>query len=65
MASVYENVQKLCAERGISMTALEEKAEIAHGITGKWKKAMPNITTLQKVAKTLDVKLVDLLEGVS
>ena len=65
MATIYENIRRICAERRISQNKLENMADIGLGIVGRWQKATPNITTLQKVAKALKVKLTDLLEEAS
>lgn len=65
MATIYENIRQICAERGISQNELENMAGIGHGIVGRWQKTTPNITSLQKVAEALKVKLTDLLEEAS
>lgn len=59
--SIYENVVEAAGKNEITLTALEDKAGIAHGIIGKWKNAEPNIATLRKVAEALDVSVTKLI----
>lgn len=47
---------------GLSFTQLEEKADIGNGVIGKWRKASPNIATLQKVSDVLGCKIEDLIK---
>lgn len=59
----YEIVARLCSEKNMSIYDLERKAQIGNGTIGKWKEsgAQPSIATLEKIAKTLEISLVDLL----
>lgn len=59
---ILENVTALCEKRGKTIAAVEREAGIGNGTIGKWKAATPNISTLEKVAKVLDVPLSKLLK---
>lgn len=59
---VYENVKKLCDEKGISISQLEKDAGLSNGSIGKWKKFIPKADSLQAVAKVLKVKMEKLLK---
>lgn len=56
------NIKRFAEMRGFSITALEDKAGLGHGTIQKWDKDhKPNIGTLQKIAKALDVPLIDVI----
>lgn len=59
---VYENVKKICDEKGISITQLEKEAGLSSGSIGKWRNCIPKADSLQAVAKVLKVKMEKLLK---
>ena len=59
---IFENVKALCDKKGISITQLEKEAELSPGAVNKWKTHSPTVTSLQKVAKVLKVKMEKLLQ---
>ena len=59
----YDVVAKLAKERGISIKALEEEAELGNGTISKWRFTKPNIGNLEKVAKVLEVSVVDIIKA--
>lgn len=58
---VFENVKKICDEKGISISQLEKDAGLSPGSIVKWKTCMPKANSLQAVAKVLKVKMEKLL----
>lgn len=59
---MLEKVKKIAKEKGLSIAALENKAEIGNGTISRWDKSKPNLKTLEKIAAVLDVSVTDLLE---
>lgn len=52
----YEMVKSLCDDRGLTIQKLEQQAGIGNGTIGKLKEGgYPKLTTIQKVAKTLEI----------
>ncbi len=62
--NVYERVEKLRKERGISSQGkLEKELGFSNGSISKWKKSAPTPERLQKIATYFDVSLEYLLNG--
>lgn len=59
---IFENVAEIAKKQGLAITALEEKAELGRGTIGKWRESNPNIESLRKVAKALNIPVEKLLE---
>ena len=59
---IFDNVAAIAKEKGLAITALEEKADLGRGTNGKWRESNPNIDNLRKVAKALDIPIEKLLE---
>lgn len=59
---IFDNVAAIAKEKGLAITALEEKADLGRGTIGKWRESNPNIDNLRKVAKALDIPIEKLLE---
>lgn len=59
---IYDNVKKICKEKGISLCALEKTAGLGNGVIAGWRKSSPRVDSLQAVAKVLGVKVSKLLE---
>ena len=60
---LYTHIQKLCAERHITIAYLERKAELGNGVIRKWNTASPTLRTLLAVADCLGVTLDELIKG--
>lgn len=57
---LLENIKRLCAEQGINIRQLEEKAGVAYGTIGRWGKGgklFPSIEKVKKVADALGVTM--------
>lgn len=59
----YEVIAQMAKERGISIKSLEEAAGLGNGAIGKWRTLKPNIGNLEKVAKVLNVKVIDIVKA--
>lgn len=59
----YDVVAKLAKKKGISIKALEKEAELGNGTISKWQNTKPNIGNLEKVAKCLEVSVVDIIKA--
>lgn len=62
---IFNNIKKICDEKGISIFQLEKEAGLGNGTISGWKESMPRIYKLQAVAKVLEVKVDKLLAEVS
>lgn len=60
--TLFENVQKTAKQRGLSIRALNEKAQLGTNAIYKWKTQKPSTDKLQAVADVLGVS-VDYLLG--
>ena len=58
---VFETINDMCAERGISIAKLEAECGLGNATIRRWNKSMPRLDTLQKVADYLKVSVDDLL----
>lgn len=59
---VYEKVNEICKERGISLATVEKEAGLSNGAICKWKYSSPKVSSVQAVAKVLKVKISKLIE---
>lgn len=59
---LFDNIKEICDRKKISISQLEELAELSDGAIYKWKKSMPKADSLQRVAAVLKVKIEKLLE---
>ena len=60
---IYENVQYLCKQQGISIAECERRAGLGNGVIAGWKTAAPRIDKLQAVANVLHVSLETIVGG--
>nr|DAX12734.1 MAG TPA: helix-turn-helix domain protein [Bacteriophage sp.] len=60
---MLEKVKKIAKEKGLSIAALENKAEIGNGTISRWDKSKPNLKSLEKIATVLDVPIAELLDN--
>lgn len=61
---VYENIKKLCAEKGTSICAVEKACNIGNGTLGGYADGvrLPTAKTLKKLAEYFDVSIDELLK---
>ena len=59
---IYDNIQRLCRERGVSIWRLEQECGIGNGVVGKWaqKTSAPRIDSIAKVAEYFGVTVDEL-----
>ena len=58
---LYNNVKKLCEEKGISVSQLERDLEFPRSSVCKWNDNEPGVTKVQKAADYLKVSIERLL----
>lgn len=58
---IFDNIRRLCRERGISITKLEDDLGFARSYVCKWNRNEPGIRKVQKVADYLGVSIEELL----
>lgn len=58
---IYNNIKKICAEKGMSVSQLEKKAGLTNGSISKWNDHVPQADRLNAVAKVLKVKMEKLM----
>lgn len=58
---LYDNVRRMCEQKGISVSMLEKKMEFSNGSISKWNDNEPGIRKVQKVADYFGVAIEDLL----
>ena len=59
--SLYENIQKKCKERGISIAKLERATKLSVGSISHWKVVDPKLGNVKAVADYLDCTINELL----
>lgn len=59
---LYDNVKKICEERGISVGKIEKDLQLSNGSICKWNENEPGIRKVQKVAEYLGVAIEELLK---
>ncbi len=60
---MLEKIKALCADRGLSIAALEKKAGIGNGTIAHWDESKPNLASLEKAAAALGVTVSALIGG--
>ena len=60
---IYDNIKAIADKKGLSIAEIEKRAQIGNGIIGKWKESAPNVDSLVKVAKVLNVSINTLTKG--
>lgn len=58
---IYENIQSLCRQKGISIARLERETGLGNGTVCRWKWADPTVTRLKQVADYFGVTLESLM----
>ena len=59
---LYDNVKKLCEEKGVSILSLEKALGFPRSSICKWHENEPGIRKVQKVADYLGVSIEELLK---
>lgn len=59
---LYDNVKKLCEEKGVSILSLEKALGFPRSSICKWNENEPGIRKVQKVADYLGVSIEELLD---
>lgn len=59
---IFDKIQKLCAERGISIYRLEKDLDFSHASVCKWKNSNPTVDKIKKVADYFQVPVTYFLE---
>jgi transcriptional regulator with XRE-family HTH domain len=60
---IFQNVKKLCDERGVKIARLEREAKLGNGTIKKWETATPSIESVRKVAEFFGVTIDSLVSG--
>ncbi len=61
--TVYERIEELRKNKGISQNKLEKELGFSNGLISKWKDRVPSSTNLKKVADYFDTSINYLLTG--
>ena len=54
---IYDNIKKICKEKGFSVSSVEKQARLSTGAISKWNTSSPTIEKLQAVATVLKVNV--------
>lgn len=54
---IYDNIKKICKEKGLSVSSIEKQAGLGTGAISKWNTSSPTIEKLQAVASVLKVSV--------
>ena len=60
---ILENINKLCKEKGISLSKLERETGIGNGTIGRWGISSPTVENVRKVAEYFGVTVDALIHG--
>lgn len=63
--SIFERVQELIKEKGITVKQLERECELANATIRRWETQTPNIESVRKVAQRLNTSIDFLVTGSS
>ena len=59
--SIYRNIQDLCAERKISVSALETELHFSRGSIYKWDTNTPSVEKVKKIAEFFNVPIEEVI----
>jgi transcriptional regulator with XRE-family HTH domain len=59
---IFDKIKRISEEKGLSICALEKKANLGNGTIAGWKDKSPTLGKLQAVAAVLDVKVSDIVD---
>ena len=54
---LYDSIKAECDKRNWSINKLESKADLPQGTIKQWRKSMPNLANIKRVADTLCVSV--------
>ena len=54
---IYDNIKKICKEKGVSVGFVEKQAGLSNGAISKWNNSSPTVDNLQAVASVLKVNV--------
>lgn len=60
---IYSKIKELCKVKGISVYFLEKELGLSIGSISKWKKSIPAVDKLQKIANYFNVPINYFLEN--
>lgn len=60
---IYSKIKELCKVKGISVYFLEKELGLSTGSISKWKKSIPAVDKLQKIANYFNVRINYFLEN--
>lgn len=63
--SIYERVQKLIQEQGLTIKQLERECDLANATIRRWETQTPNIESVRRVAQRLHTSIDYLVNGSS
>lgn len=52
---ILANINRLCAEQGLTISALEKRSGLKNATICKWRDSIPRVDSLKKVADALGV----------
>lgn len=58
---ILEHIRRLCAERGITIKALETATHMGNGVIARWDEMRPRVDKLKAVADYFGVTVDELL----
>lgn len=61
--NIYDNIKKICKDKCLSISSLENQAGLSNGSISKWQQKSPKVDNLAKVASVLDVSIEFILNG--
>ena len=64
MPIIIENILALCKKRKLTVTRLEAESGLPKSAVSKWVKSSPNLSSLIKISRYLNVPLSTILKGV-
>lgn len=59
---IYDNIKNIAEKKGMSIAEIEKKAKIGNGTIGRWRESFPNVDSIVKVAKVLNVSVNTLIK---
>lgn len=59
---IYDNINRLAHEKGVSINKLEQQTGLSRGSICKWNAISPSVRSLKKVADYFDVSIEYFLE---
>lgn len=62
MHGLLTKIKSICDKKGISLAELERKAGLGNGTVGRWDESVPNLASLDAVAKVLGTTSAELIK---